>query len=147
MWGIIKLINTFSISFQCKKIHLFARDVLQIHCLLSQDLLSTVHNPFSCINTSIIHLQCQGLLLLLSLFSRVQLCDPIDGSPPGSSVPGILQARILEWVAISFSTVSRSGLFKVENLKILLKQSESLLQIFMIFFAHLLQVVLFFLIQ
>ena len=31
------------------------------------------------------------------------LCDPIDGSPSGSSVPGILQARILEWVAISFS--------------------------------------------
>ena len=32
------------------------------------------------------------------------LCDPIDGSPPGSPVPGILQARTLEWVAISFST-------------------------------------------
>ena len=31
------------------------------------------------------------------------LCDPIDGSPPGSPVPGILQARKLEWVAISFS--------------------------------------------
>jgi len=31
------------------------------------------------------------------------LCDPIDSSPTGSSVPGILQARILEWVAISFS--------------------------------------------
>ena len=31
-------------------------------------------------------------------------CDPIDGSPPGSSVPGILQARILGWVAISFSS-------------------------------------------
>ena len=31
------------------------------------------------------------------------LCDPIDGSPPGSLVPGILQAKILEWVAISFS--------------------------------------------
>ena len=31
------------------------------------------------------------------------LCDPIDGSPPGSSIPGILQARALEWVAISFS--------------------------------------------
>ena len=31
------------------------------------------------------------------------LCDPIDGSPPGSSVPGILQARVLEWVAIAFS--------------------------------------------
>ena len=32
------------------------------------------------------------------------LCDPIDGSLPGSSVPGILQARTLEWVAISFSS-------------------------------------------
>ena len=32
------------------------------------------------------------------------LCDPIDGNPPGSPVPGILQARTLEWVAISFST-------------------------------------------
>jgi len=31
------------------------------------------------------------------------LCNPIDGSPPGSSVPGILQARTLEWVAMSFS--------------------------------------------
>ena len=32
------------------------------------------------------------------------LCDPIDGSPPGSPVPGILQARTLDWVAISFSS-------------------------------------------
>ena len=39
-----------------------------------------------------------------SLQSCPTLCNPIDGSPPGSSVPGILQARILEWVAISFST-------------------------------------------
>ena len=43
------------------------------------------------------------LLLLLSRFSRVQLCDHIDGSPLGSPVPGILQARTLEWVAISSS--------------------------------------------
>ena len=43
------------------------------------------------------------MLLLLSRFSHVQLCDPIDGSPPGSPVLGILQARTLEWVAISFS--------------------------------------------
>ena len=40
-----------------------------------------------------------------SLQSCPTLCDPIDGSPPGSSVPGILQARSLEWVAISFSSV------------------------------------------
>ena len=38
-----------------------------------------------------------------SLQSCPTLCDPIDGSPPGSDVPGILQARTLEWVAISFS--------------------------------------------
>ena len=38
-----------------------------------------------------------------SLRSCPTLCDPIDGSPPGSPVPGILQARTLEWVAISFS--------------------------------------------
>ena len=42
-------------------------------------------------------------LLLLSRFSRVQLCNPIDGSPPGFPVPRILQARTMEWVAISFS--------------------------------------------
>ena len=33
------------------------------------------------------------------------LCDPIDGGPPGSSIPGILQARTMEWVAVSFSSV------------------------------------------
>ena len=38
-----------------------------------------------------------------SLQSCPTLCDPIDGNPPGSIIPGILQARILEWVAISFS--------------------------------------------
>jgi len=39
-----------------------------------------------------------------SLHSRPTLCDPMNGSPPGSAVPGILQARTLEWVAISFSS-------------------------------------------
>ena len=38
-----------------------------------------------------------------SIQSCPTLCDPIDGSPPGSSIHGILQARVLEWVAISFS--------------------------------------------
>ena len=40
---------------------------------------------------------------VLSCFSHVQLCDPMDCSPPGSSVHGILLARILEWVAMPFS--------------------------------------------
>ena len=47
------------------------------------------------------------LLLLRSHFSRVRLCDPIDGSPPGSPIPGILQARALEWGAIAFSVGDR----------------------------------------
>ena len=38
-----------------------------------------------------------------SLQSCLTLCDPIDSSPPGSSIPGSLQARTLKWVAISFS--------------------------------------------
>ena len=42
-----------------------------------------------------------------SLQSCPTLCDPIDGSPPGSSVHGILQARTLEWVAISFSNAGK----------------------------------------
>ena len=42
---------------------------------------------------------------MLSHFSHVQLRDPVDWIPPSSSVHGILQARILEWVAISFSSI------------------------------------------
>ena len=50
-----------------------------------------------------------------SLQSCPTLCDPIDGSPPGSPVPGILQARTLKWVAISFSNAWR-GKVKVKSL-------------------------------
>ena len=50
------------------------------------------------------------------------LCDPVDGSPPGSPVPGILQARTLEWVAISFSNAWK---WKVK-VKLLSRLSDSL---------------------
>ena len=50
-----------------------------------------------------------------SLQSCPTLCDPIDGSPPGSPIPGILQARTLEWVAISFSSAWKWKL-KVKSL-------------------------------
>ena len=46
---------------------------------------------------------CNAAAAAKSLQSCPTLCDPIDGSPPGSPVPGILQTRTLEWVAISFS--------------------------------------------
>ena len=61
------------------------------------------------------HLKCQPPKVLApnpatapakSLQSCPTLCDPIDGSQPGSPVPGILQARTLEWVAIAFSASS-----------------------------------------
>ena len=42
-------------------------------------------------------------------------CDPIDGCPPGSPIPGILQARTLEWVAISFSIYIYTTMYKTGN--------------------------------
>ena len=50
-----------------------------------------------------------------SLQSCPTLCYPIDGSPLGSSFPGILQARILEWIAISFSFITSNQIFLILN--------------------------------
>ena len=50
-----------------------------------------------------VHVVAKNWATAKSLQSCLTLCDPIDGSPAGSPIPGILQARILEWVAISFS--------------------------------------------
>ena len=57
-----------------------------------------------------------------SLQSCPTLCDPIDGSPPGSPVPGILQARTLEWVAISFSNAWKWKV-KVKSLSVRLLET------------------------
>ena len=51
-----------------------------------------------------LRLQCSVAAAAKSLQLCPTLCNPIDGSPPGSAVPGILQARTLEWVASSFSS-------------------------------------------
>ena len=66
------------------------------------------HRRWSKLQTSSYGIKSPGDIMLQngaakSLQSCPTLCDPIDGSPPGSAVPGILQARTLEWVAISFS--------------------------------------------
>ena len=63
--------------------------------LLSFSMLKYIYVLYSCLK----YLAAAAKLLQ----SCPTLCDPIDGSPPGSPVPGILQARTLEWVAISFS--------------------------------------------
>ena len=61
-------------------------------------------NPKECSNYRMIALISHtAAATAKSLQSCPTLCDPIDGSPPGSPVPGILQARTLEWVSISFS--------------------------------------------
>ena len=50
---------------------------------------------------------CYAAAAVKSLQLRTTLCDPIVGNPVGSSVPGILQARTLEWVAFSFSNAGK----------------------------------------
>ena len=75
------------------------------HCIYVPQFLY----PFICWWTARL-LPCSAVAAAKSLQSCLTLCDPIDGSPPGSPVPGILQARTLEWVAISFSNA-----WNVEN--------------------------------
>ena len=67
--------------------------------LLMSSLPETLFLPFFCFAS----LPPAAAAAAKSLQSCPTLCDPIDASPPGSPVPGILQARTLEWVAISFS--------------------------------------------
>ena len=67
------------------------------------------------INWSLFLLVFTAATVAKSLQSYPTLCDPIDGSPPGFPVPGILQARTLEWVAISFSNACKWKL-KVKSL-------------------------------
>ena len=75
-------------------------------------------------DTKIQYIQLSLLFLVLNpatataakwLQSCPTLCDPIDGSPPGSPIPGILQARTLEWVAISFSNAWKWKVKKVKS--------------------------------
>ena len=67
-----------------------------------------------------------------SLQSCPTLCDPIDGSPPGSPIPGILQARTLEWVAISFSNAFYMSIINtyIKNMERKKKSSEVAIVIF-----------------
>ena len=70
-------------------------------CSLLEEELGATHKEVSFISRRVISVT--AATAAKSLQSCRTLCDPIDGSPPGSPIPGILQARTLEWVAISFS--------------------------------------------
>ena len=100
-----------SLSVKLSQLDLLHRGGLSI--LISRQVASHIKYAMFTLNKVIdpnyfssipLHLSSTIPLLLLKLFqSCLTLCEPIDGSPPGSPVPGILQARTLEWVAISFS--------------------------------------------
>ena len=71
---------------------------------LSRSLMDILNNIDSNRSLSKLHIyRPAAAAAAASLQSCPTLCDPIDVSPPGSPIPGILQARTLEWVAISFS--------------------------------------------
>ena len=75
---------------------------MQVNCLfrLYNKKTGLSLNGYECLVSS---RHCPKDVAAESLQSCPTLCDPIDGNPPGSAIPGILQARTLEWVAISFS--------------------------------------------
>ena len=79
-------------------------------CIISHMFLIMENFVFRSIVYSLHYMETLGNFILAAaataaklLQSCLTLCDPIDGSPPGSPIPGILQERTLEWVAISFS--------------------------------------------
>ena len=87
--------NNGSLSARlCKKFLLIKRKLLEYGSAILAIPLLGIH-PITYTATAVAAAK--------SLQSCPTLCDPIDGSPPGSPVPEILQARTLEWVAISFS--------------------------------------------
>ena len=85
------------------------------HCLTIRvvyDVIAKMYGKFQVGLEQVSHCQITALSIFAaaaaaakSLQSCPTLCDPIDGSSPGSPIPGILQARTLEWVAISFSNI------------------------------------------
>ena len=103
-----KKINYFYISSKCRTI---TRFIPKSTGILFKEAQTCIYQPW---NLPTPHLptitrfipKSTGILFKEAAKSHQScptLCDPIDGSPPGSPVPGILQARTLEWVAISFS--------------------------------------------
>ena len=75
-----------------------------LRCNLKNNRMTTVHFQCKSFNTTVIQVYVPTTAAAAkSLQSCPTLCDPLDGSPPGSAVPGILQARTVEWAAISFS--------------------------------------------
>ena len=75
---------------------------------MNQGKLEVVKQEMARVNVDILGIsELKWTTAAKSFQSCPTLCDPIDGSPPGSPIPGTLQARTLEWVAISFSNAGK----------------------------------------
>ena len=85
-----------------KQIPIFLRNFFLLHEAFTGRILHC--NRYLLIVRILLTRHLSNTAAVKSLQLCPTLCDPIDGSPPGSLVPGILQARTLEWVAISFSS-------------------------------------------
>ena len=86
----------------CQKRYWYEPDVLYLELLRVIWLLLFKYYLSNCLKFLLVY-QCQLCLSMCFVLSCVQLCDPMDCNLPGSSVDGIYQARILEWIPISFS--------------------------------------------
>ena len=99
----------FKALFDGVSVVIMSGDVMKQHCLYY--LKSTPSTAFNNLSLEIFAKEesqdAVASAAAKSLQSCPTLCDPIDGSPPGSTIPGIFQARTLEWVAISFSNAWR----------------------------------------
>ena len=86
--------------------HLFLKNyfILIFSCSFSRTTLFLLYGSMMC---QFSYIMFNAAAAAKSLQSCPTLCDPIDGSPPGSPIPGILQARTLEWVAISFPNAGK----------------------------------------
>ena len=102
-WYISKQIGNISIlllnTYECNQSSVF------VYRFSSYEVKPTAvkHINLKCVHVCCILANIYAAAAAKSLQSCPTLCDPIDGSPPGSPIPGILQARTLEWGAISFS--------------------------------------------
>ena len=98
--GLSPLVGTSAL----KKNPLFIFSLVLVHNSIKNALSAGLDGQISLIYLSTYSsIKCIAAAAAKSPQSCLTLCDPIDGSPPGSSIPGILQARTLEWVAIFFS--------------------------------------------
>ena len=101
-------------SHEIKRCLLFGRKaIINLSILKSRDI--SLPTKFCLIKAMVFPVVMYGYAVAAAAAKSLQscptMCDPIDGSPPGSPIPGILQARTLEWVAISFSVMDmRVGL-------------------------------------